>query len=157
MSAADDYVAIHEALISKALTAYEERLQALELAANSADSSLVEALRQDRWHATRDAVLGGVSLREYGIDKALHWATEAADRAHGPLVRPLVADAGIAIDPKLFAQGGRFMYTVDAQAHNALLRAASATVGAYSGSRLRHPILQIAIDALAAALKSFER
>jgi hypothetical protein len=50
------------------------------------DGCDVEALRVNRWHATRDAVLVGCSdTREWGVDECLEWSSKIADRAHGPL------------------------------------------------------------------------
>jgi hypothetical protein len=136
------------------------RVEALELAANSADASLVEALRQDRWWATYNAALKAMIIEAEPTRQQREIVHETcashADRAHGPLVRPLVAEAGIAVDPKVWAQGGRFMYTVDAQAHNALIQAASAATDAYNATLSPTPICQAAIDALEAALKPFE-
>jgi hypothetical protein len=48
----------------------------------------LEGERQDRWHATYNAVRGGMeaaTVELLDVDDAHEYAAEAADRAHGPL------------------------------------------------------------------------
>jgi hypothetical protein len=51
-----------------------------------------ETKRQERWHATRDAVLGGLiekcALSERVIPQIAMDAALFADACHGPLVKP---------------------------------------------------------------------
>jgi hypothetical protein len=52
-------------------------------------ASYAEAERVNRWHATRDAVLGHLYAADrYNAERFSAWAREAADIEHGPLVKP---------------------------------------------------------------------
>lgn len=124
----------------------DERMDALEALAGSA-GRIGEAVRQARWHATRDAYVTGALARrdaDVGDDLILHWATGFADRAHGPLEGKVMPNGG----EHLIADFAEYREQV-----NALVKAAQ-TCRQYArdcgGGGL------IVADEMDAALKPFE-